>query len=374
MNNNIFFISRIKLKHKLRGFINLITTIFYIFFTTVVLIFINACTINHKTNKDQSLQKDYTPTWVFNKDKIYHENDWLIGTGKGITIEAAENSAISNLAQQFNVDINTHRNYNEIVSESWSTTPQNNFDKTTKNVTDVLLSSNVKGIIGLIVDNWTNIKTSEVHAIARINRIEWGRRYSEIISENDRNISLLLEKSNTRELIEKTQLLNSAYNLALLTDDLKNINAILTPSTKSLNLSYGSSISIFSKLIETKKEMIIYVEVSDDVNGRLHKAFTNSLNSRGFNTGLIHMSNYLLQVNLEMENVTYNNTSFEYVRYTINYSFSDRDGKELFSNSITDREGDLAYTQARQRAISSVEKWISNDGFANDFDNFLNNK
>ncbi|MCL1827729.1 MAG: hypothetical protein FWG20_06780, partial [Candidatus Cloacimonetes bacterium] len=262
---------------------------------------------------------------------------------------------------------------NEQINEqmaSSSSGNKHNFERMTQNVNEIYRNSNTRGIIGLIVESWTDPVSKETHAIARMNRSENILRYNIMINENEENIATLLESANEGDLLERQQKIYFAHNIAVLTDDLHTIRSILSPAMSSMKLSYGSANAILAKY-ELKKDIVVSVNVTGDENNRLQKAFTNYFNGKGFKTSQTGNHNYSLRASLHTEDLTYTNTQFEYIMFTINYSFTDSNGNEIFSNTFSDRIGDLTKTQARQKVISNAEKWVTTGGFNKDFNDFF---
>ena len=345
------------------------------FITLILIIFICSCSSTPKQTSTPTKNPSSAPLWVTNKDLAFPDNQWLVGIYRDKSLQAAENYAIMQLTQRFRVDIDTRSMYREQVNETFTQMgagDQGEFKRVTDNINNVYSTSSVNDIIGLIIDTWTDPQTEEIHAIARMNRWECTNRYNEIISENEKNIAQLITKSNQGDLFEQMKIVNYAYNLALITDDLHNIRTVLSPSYINHPPSYGSAASIKAQLPDLKNEIIIYVEVEGDVNGRILKAFTNSLNTRGFKTTLIKMNNYSLNVFYDMEELSFPNQNLKHIRYIINYSFLDPNGTEIFSNSHPDREAHSTLELAKNAAILRAEKWINSEGFAAEFDAFIN--
>ena len=335
----------------------------------LILLLLAACSIN--------IIAQEPPLWVIDKEGAYPDRDWLAVTGKGNTVMQAEDFVVSRISQQFRVDINTRMAYQEHVNERMTLSDKGNqgdFERITNHINDIFRTSSTKGIIGLIVENWTDPQTNEIHAIARMNRYECGRRYSEIIDENERVIKNLVEKANTGDPLDRVQTLNYAHNLALMTDDLHNMRTVLHSMYIHYTLEYGNANNILMKANETKKELIFYVEVTGDQNNRLLRTLTSILNKQGFKTESTRYSNYAIIVELEVEDIINPNAQFQAARFTINYALYDENDNEVFSNTFTDSNRHNTIEQARQGVMRLVEDYMNKDGFTKDFDNFINSR
>ena len=348
--------------------------IIYIF--CIILLLLAACSSNPKLAASTN-NKQNTPLWVTDKEAAFPDRDWLAVTGKGNTVTQAEDFVISRLSQQFSVDIYTRMSYHELVNESMTYTGKGNdsdFERVTRNINNVYRTTSTKGIIGLIVENWTDPKTNEVHAIARMNRYDCGRRYSEIIDENERIIMDILAKSNYGDLIERIKNISFAHSLALMTDDLHNMRTVLHPMYINYTLEYGNANTILAKAMELKNELIIYVEVTGDENDRLLRTFTSILNKQGYRIEQSNTGNYALIVSLEVIDLATSNSPYQSVRFTLNYTLLDNNGIEIFSNTHSDAVRHNTIEQARQAVIRVVEDWINSQEFTRNFDNFIGEK
>jgi hypothetical protein len=205
-----------------------------------------------------------------------------------------------------------------------------------------------------------------------MNRRECSARYSAMIRENEKVIGRLMEEAERNpRTFDAFQTLNLAYNFAVVTDNYHSLLTVLDPSTVSGRPSYGGAEAIKTLAQNAGRLIVISVSVNGDNNGRIEKAFTECLNSRGFRTSAAGGNQYTLAASLELEDVDTVNPNFKFVRYVLNYSLKDRSGVELLSSSDNGREGHITVTEARQLAIRAAEQVITSSGFAVNFDAFL---
>jgi len=166
-------------------------------------------------------------------------------------------------------------------------------------------------------------------------------------------------------------MLNLAYSFAIVTDNFHSLLTVLDPSAISRRPSYGNAQAVKSLAQNAGRSIVITVGVNGDNNGRIEKAFTECLNSRGFRTSAAGDNSYLLAASFQLEDVDIKNPSNKFARYILNYSLKDRGGVELLSSSDNGREGHLTESEARQRALRAAEQLITTKGFAVNFDAFL---
>jgi hypothetical protein len=193
-----------------------------------------------------------------------------------------------------------------------------------------------------------------------------------MIRENEKVIDGLLEEAEQHpRTFDAFQTLNLANSFAAVTDNFHSLLTVLDPSAVSRRPSYGNAEAVKSLARNAGRAIVIAVRVNGDNSGRIEKAFTECLNSRGFRTSAAGDNSYTLTASFQLEDVDLKSTANKFARYILNYSLKDRDGVELLSSSENGREGHLTESEARQRAIRAAEQAIASNGFAVNFDAFL---
>jgi len=313
------------------------------------------------------------PLWVVDAEKAYPNRDWLCVVEAEQDAKLAERAAVTRLAQVFRVDLLSVTNANRRLAESVSSVKgkQKIITSQSSDVAQELVSTSaVSGLIGLQVESWANPK-GRSYANARMNRKECSARYSAMIRENEKVIGgLMSEAEKNPRTFEAFQMLNLAYNFAVVTDNFHSLLTVLDPSAISTRPSYGNAEAVKSLAQNAGRSIVIAVKVNGDNGGRIEKAFTESLNSRGFRTAASG-NTYILAASFQLEAADIDNPTYKFARYILNYSLKDKDGVELLSSSNNGREGHLTESEARQRAIRAAEQSIASNGFAENFDAFL---
>jgi len=322
-----------------------------------------------------SPQAQKAPLWVIDTEKVYPDRDWLVVVEAEQDAKLAERAAVTRLAQVFRVDLvsitDANRQFAETISKVRGKTRL--VTSQSSDIAQELISTSaVSGLIGLQIESWANPK-GRSYANARMNRKECSARYSAMIRENEKVIGgLLVEAERNPRTFEAFQMLNLAYSFALVTDNFHSLLTVLDPSAISRRPSYGNAEAVKSLAQNAGRSIVVTVRVNGDNSGRIEKAFTESLNSRGFRTSTSGDNSYVLAASFQLEGVDIaNSNNYKYARYILNYSLKDRGGVELLSSSDNGREGHLTESEARQRAIRAAEQFIASKGFAVNFDAFL---
>jgi len=338
------------------------------FFFLTALVF--SCAGSPKETSHQS-----PPLWVTDTEKAYPNRDWLVVVEAEQDAKLAEKAAVTRLAQVFRVDLVSITNANRQFAETISSVKGKSrliTSQSTDIAQELVSTSAVSGLIGLQVESWANPQ-GRSYANARMNRAECSARYSGMIRENEKVIGGLQEEAGRNpRTFEAFQMLNLAYSFALVTDNFHSLLTVLDPSAVSTRPSYGNAETVKSLAQSAGRSIIVTVSVNGDNSGRIEKAFTESLNTRGFRTSSSEENSYVLAASFQLEDVVIANpNNYKYARYILNYSLKNKDGAELLSASNNGREGHLTVSEARQRAIRAAEQDIASTGFAVNFDAFF---
>jgi hypothetical protein len=321
-----------------------------------------------------SPQTQTPPLWVTDTEKVYPDRDWLVVVEAEQDAKLAERAAVTRLTQIFRVDLVSVTNANRQFAETINSVKGKSQLITSQSsaiAQELTSTSAVSGLIGLQIESWPNPK-GRSYANARMNRAECSARYSAMIRENEKVIGGLMEEAERNpRTFEAFQMLNLAYSFAVVTDNLHSLLTVLDSSAISRRPSYGNAEAVKSLAQSAGRSIVITVKVSGDNNGRIEKAFTESLNSRGFRTSASGDNSYILAASFQLEDADFKNQSNKFVRYILNYSLKNKDGAELLSSSDNGREGHLTESEARQRALRAAEQAIASTGFAVNFDAFL---
>jgi len=344
--------------------------LYHIIFLFVLVLLVSAC-----ASSPIDTHSSLTPLWVTDLNKAFPDNAWLRVVERGTDKSAVENAAITKLGQTFHIDIRSfsllnHQMYERISGADGKSVAI--FDDSLDITQIVELNSAIDGLIGLRVESWTNPRDNVIYSVAYMNREEGVFRYTEAIRKNERIIAQLIDEARLHiGTIKAAQMLNLAYELAESTDNLNTILGVLSLSSLKQSLSYDNAQAIKVLLQDALREIIIAINVTGDANNRVLRAFTETINTKGIRTVQAGEGNYALDASLKIEDLDSNNSQFQFVRYTLEFSLVDSNRVELFSRSINGRAGHLNISEARNKAIQVAETTIRTTGFAESFKSFL---
>jgi hypothetical protein len=315
------------------------------------------------------------PAWVSNQAGAFPDKDWLSVVETGRDRESAQNTALNALARVFKTDVQSmtkaSQEFAQVVSEL-DNKKIATFSESQDFAQEVNTSTNVTGLIGVQTEVWT-AADGMVYANARMNRRDCAARYTAMIRENERVIRLLKETAASQPAtFEAFESLSFAANLAAITDNFQSLLEVLDVSATGHRPEYGNAETVRTLAQAEARSITITIQVEGDVSNRMSRAFSSFFTKRDFRAAGSGDNAYLLYASLELENADVGgNQRIKYVNYLLMATLEDRNGKEVFSFSVNDRQGQATESAARQRALQAAEAAISSGSFATAFDAYL---
>jgi hypothetical protein len=313
------------------------------------------------------------PTWVSNQAAAFPDKDWLSVVETGKDRETAQNAAMNALARVFKTDVQSmtraYQEFAQAVSES-DNKKIASFSESQDFAQEVNTSTNVTGLIGVQTEVWT-AADGTVYANARMNRKDCAARYTAMIRENERVIRLLKETAAANPAtFEAFESLSFAANVAAVTDNFQSLLEVLDVSAAGRRPEYGNADTVRSLAQAEARTITITIQVEGDVSNRMSRAFSSFFTKRDFRAAASGDNAYTLYGILELEPAD-STQRIKYVRYLLMATLEDRNGKEVFSFSVNDRQGQASESAARQRALQAAEGAITSGTFAAEFDAYL---
>ena len=311
------------------------------------------------------------PTWVTANNTAFPPASWISVVEEAGSQTQAREKALASLAQVFKVDVRAvtaaNREMSRTVTESGnkrfsSIAQSEGISQSSRTETDV------QGLIGIQTDFWTG-PDGKVWANARMNKRECSARYAALVKDNSAVINgLIADADKAPKTFRAAELLNTAAQLAVITDNYAGILSVLDPSGQKP--SYGNAAQIKRKAQDAARGIVISIAVDGDTDGRINRAFASFLKARGFGSNLMLDGGYLLYCGFNLEDVETTGAT-RAARYTISMTLTDWNGDEVFAYSGNGRQNHANQSEARQRALRAAEDSITKLGFGAKFDEYL---
>jgi hypothetical protein len=309
------------------------------------------------------------PGWVSDPYTQYNRAAYIAAVGYGPARDTAEKAALTNLTSIFGQSITsestTNYNYSQAVEASsfaWAEKSDIAQAVRTSVAMDTLVGAETK-------DVWRS-EDGTYYAVAVMDKAKTNLIYSELIQQNLGTIARLTslaeaEKQSLEGFINYYQ----AASLADANQVFVNVRNVISPgSMAGENLKTGNDYRVEAAGIA--KNIPIAVTVENDRQNRIKGAFSAVLTNAGFRTGGTD-SRYTLKVTLAMEELSFLNNPYRWIRYVVDANLIDGStGTVLFPFTINDREGHATLSEAENRAIRSAETRIKTS-YMNDLGTFL---
>jgi hypothetical protein len=315
------------------------------------------------------------PLWVSDTDAAYPDSEWLSAVSSAGDKKSAENAALAGLAGQFNVNMRETVYDNERFARIIVSTDRKRKIEVSaasqEFARELVSSTNVSGLIGVRTDSWT-APDGKVYANARMNRRECAARYTAMIRENEKLIAYLIEEAQRYPAtFDAFEMLNSAFNVAQVTDNFHNLLTVLDPGATESRPQYGNAEMVNALARNAARSIVITVKVEGDVDDRIAGAFGGYFTRLGFSTNSGGANAYTLSAVFNIEDYDVANPTRQFVQYLLTYSLTGATGLKKDFDSDYGRESGLTREQARQRTIRAAEASIDTTGFAEKFGAYL---
>jgi len=308
------------------------------------------------------------PRWINNPYIDYPQNRYIAAVGNAKNRTDAEKQAYAALISFFSQSVKTDyivaSAYNEAINNGIVSVSENTNVRET-----IAIAASLDNLIGAAIGNVWEDGRGTVYALAYLEKERTVVIYTEIIRINQRNIenltSMNLSLKNTFDGYARYKL---AALIAGVNAQYTNIISLAGGSTASLNITSADTLLLEADNII--KNITVGFTVKQDKNNRVRDAFAKVLSGEGLRT-LGNNPPYILEINIDMEEVKFPNNNFIFCRYTLSANLVEKAaGAVLFPFNITDREGHTTYTEAQNRAFISIERFI-NEKYPEAFRNYL---
>jgi hypothetical protein len=194
-----------------------------------------------------------------------------------------------------------------------------------------------------------------------------------MIRKNARAIKDLLQKAeNDTYSIDGYAAYDFACDIAVENEGhVKKLAVIKPEAIKSLNVNVPSSKEISARKLEIAKEIPICVLISGDEDGKIASIFSEVLSADGFRGTLDSTARYLLTGSLSFEESVSSDKKTTKCRYNLEtYILDTENDHQVCPFNLTGRDSHVQYSEAKNRAMKSLEKKIKTD-FKKTFTDYL---
>ena len=305
-----------------------------------------------------SLKKD-GPQWIGDPYSKYDRQLYLAAVGNGGSRQIAEKNALGNLAAFFGQAIKVDETVSTIYLEAAKKGTGGKWSESIAVDNTIATSAGLDYLIGAeISDTWNN-GSGDYYALALLSKTRAVQSYSGMIDSNYVTINKLTNMNDA----EKNSFEGySRYMLAAAFADINanfgNILSVLGAPGLSMGLKKGEDYRLEAAAIA--RTIPIEIKTENDVEGKIHGAFTRAVSGAGFQSGT--GSHYLLSVKINSQEIDLPANPNKFTRVEIIANLIDTvSAAVILPYNLSVREGHLTQIEADRRAFSAAEKKIDEE-------------
>ncbi len=310
------------------------------------------------------------PAWVNVPSSVYPSGEYIAAVGSARDRSSAEVKAVQAVAAVFNQKIDSaEKASNRMIQArkdgTVATVQLAEFDQ------QVLRYVNADDLIGIEVKEfWNDEKNSTWYAIAVMEKAKGASLYSDLIKANISSINRMIENIKTAS-IDSYAYCDFAIEVAKVNEGYYSRLSVIKPAAaEALKDDMISSKKLQVRALEIANSIPVCVAIENDVDGRFAQAFAGVLKDLGFKTTFDASARYKIVGTVSFsESKTSDNTNVR-CRYSLDsYLFDSETQKNIIPFTISGRESHTVYSEAKVRAVRSIEKKIA-EGFGESLRNY----
>ena len=314
------------------------------------------------------------PDWVTGPSASYPKSEWLTATGVSVERKSAEIDAINGLVSIFEQKVTSASQASRRMTMAQKDGTVASSDESSLGQ-DILREISQDDVIAVEIPEVFESKAEgKWYALAAMKREKGIQIYSAMIEKNQSEINKILtgikseKDSNTMQnfsrldFAEEVSKVNEKY--------LKRLTVLNSQSAEKFS-SITTPVQIHKLKMDMAAKIPVCVQVDEDSDGRIAKAFQEVMTSFGFNTTLGSNERYVISCKNHFTQSASSNEKTKFCEYVSECALNDTYiGETLVPLSITGREGSPNYQNAEVRAKQKITAKIKAD-FAKSFQEYL---
>lgn len=319
-----------------------------------------AFNLNAASKKKEAKSSGKMPEWTNNPGKVYPSASYLTGVGQAVSKNDAELQAVTQIASIFGQDVSGTTIASSRMTQFIAS------DGSATNESDSSISQSTKSkvkqdnLIGIEVkESYLDEKHNTWYVLAVMDKAKVTDMYNNMLNRNSQEISLLrgqVAASSDKYTLDNFVRLDFARELALASDGyLKRLTVINPVAANKISSSIVSVSEIQKQAKDLAVKIPICINVTNDTDGRIAKAFAEVMTNEGFNTTTGSNERYVINCDVMYDESQSSDGKTKFYNYTVTASLKDTSiGEELIPLSFTGREGSPTIENAKQRARNTI--------------------
>jgi hypothetical protein len=301
------------------------------------------------------------PVWMSDVEQVYSRLRYMTAVGHGPSRAVAEKEAFAALTEVFGRTVQVDRQSVVNYSEALRQDTVASYIRDTEISNAIKTSAELSSLIGVEIRDYWYDGHGIHYALAVMEKSRAAAQYSDLVKANREVIRTLTVMGNDEKYsLDGYARFLLAAKVADGTRIFANILAVLGGATVTLSSQELAEPENFRlEARDIARRIPVDVRVDNDASGRVQGAFAVVIGKQGFQSGG-QDSRYVLDVALTLSPVELPGQQNKMVRYELVAKFTDRvTGNVLLSYNSTGREGHLTIEEAKNRAITTLEREIT---------------
>ena len=312
------------------------------------------------------------PDWILNPSSVYPDSDYVSAVGMGISRQEAERDATAALTREIRQRVQAQISAEEsLVQEGMGWSQTNKLASSVDTTSDV----EITGITIQEVYSVKHGKDMDYYALALIDRQQTGVYYKTKAQNNVDVINAkITEAYKNPNTFSSAEILHQAVEIAEENDLYLDILSVVNSKMRSIIVpEYKNAQAVAEMERQMRAAVTVYIDVDQDVNGRVESAFKAVLKKYNVTTSLDKdTASYILDVKVSFTPFEMPDVSNKYARYVLDAAMLESaTGNTVFTFNENGREAHLSESEAIQRALRTTEQSI-NQKFSTQFAAFIN--
>ncbi len=339
--------------------------------TRFFLYFLSAlCSLCFAKGKSDSFSKQ--PEWISGSSSKYPEAEYFIYAGEGAEKANAELDALRGLTAVFGQNASSVTSYSRRLLEA-EKDGKVGFAQASSISQEVLQQVNHDDVIGVeFKEYYSDSKNKKNYALAVMNKAKASQIYKDLIKKNQAVIDELYTQIGNESSLQNYARLDFAEEIAGKNELYLNRLVVLNSSLyKEIASKTESKTAIHKKKIDMAEKIPVCVDVSEDSDGRITKAFQEAVSSLGFYSTTGTNERYKISVKLNLTESKSSDGKTYFCEYAVEAALTDTfSGETIIPMSMSGREGSTTYQNACVRSKQKIASKVKGD-FQKNFTEYI---
>lgn len=303
-------------------------------------------------------------SWIDEPYKKYSHDDFFASVGESDSKEEAELKAVESLASIFGQDVESESEAESKMRQASIAELGTSYESSKTLNQKIQRFVNQDDLIGIeIAESYYDKKRKRYYALAVMDKNVAFSIYETILRNNDkkaRSFLKLVEEDNY-SLLSYSNILK-AKNLSKINENYYSRVTVLNPNkAEKLKNSLLKTSELTPKILEIASKTKIAVNIENDPSNEIKLAFSKVLSDLGFIVTK-EKARYVLSGNAFFEEREIKGKEIVNIDYKIQTVIKDTSNTdEMVSWNVSGKEGSKTAEYAKQKAIASLIKKITND-------------